>query len=113
MVFDYMDHDLTGLMEREGSRFTVPQVSQSCHAEYRLCQFMAHAISLAEACGVHSLFSVISLDIANAQQQCQINTCNTCRLLLILLSTACWVAACIMAQSRVIPSCLFRQRLPL
>ncbi len=28
MVFDYMDHDLTGLMEREGHRFTVPQVSQ-------------------------------------------------------------------------------------
>ena len=26
MVFDYMDHDLTGLMEREGHRFTVPQV---------------------------------------------------------------------------------------
>ena len=29
MVFDYMDHDLTGLMEREGHRFTVPQVTQS------------------------------------------------------------------------------------
>lgn len=28
MVFDYMDHDLTGLMEREGHRFTIPQVSQ-------------------------------------------------------------------------------------
>ena len=29
MVFDYMDHDLTGLMEREGHRFTVPQVDQA------------------------------------------------------------------------------------
>lgn len=27
MVFDYMDHDLTGLMEREGHNFTYPQVS--------------------------------------------------------------------------------------
>ena len=27
MVFDYMDHDLTGLMEREGHNFTTPQVS--------------------------------------------------------------------------------------
>ena len=27
MVFDYMDHDLTGLQEREGHRFTIPQVS--------------------------------------------------------------------------------------
>lgn len=26
MVFDYMDHDLTGLMEREGHNFTIPQV---------------------------------------------------------------------------------------
>ena len=34
MVFDYMDHDLTGLMEREGHRFTVPQVSQ--HKQHQL-----------------------------------------------------------------------------
>lgn len=27
MVFDYMDHDMTGLMERLGYKFTVPQVS--------------------------------------------------------------------------------------
>lgn len=26
MVFDYMDHDMTGLMERLGFKFTVPQV---------------------------------------------------------------------------------------
>lgn len=26
MVFDYMDHDMTGLMERLGYKFTVPQV---------------------------------------------------------------------------------------
>ncbi len=27
MVFDYMDHDLTGLMERKSYKFSVPQVS--------------------------------------------------------------------------------------
>ena len=39
MVFDYMDHDLTGLMEREGHRFTVPQVSikSVSHVECSLC----------------------------------------------------------------------------
>ena len=26
MVFEYMDHDLTGLSDRPGMRFTVPQV---------------------------------------------------------------------------------------
>jgi hypothetical protein len=26
MVFDYMDHDLTGLMERQNHKFTLPQV---------------------------------------------------------------------------------------
>ena len=34
MVFDYMDHDLTGLMEREGHRFTVPQVGQGRHQHF-------------------------------------------------------------------------------
>ena len=33
MVFDYMDHDLTGLMERKGYKFTVPQV--------RLCTLLS------------------------------------------------------------------------
>lgn len=37
MVFDYMDHDLTGLMEREGHRFTVPQVSKLCTTAFRAC----------------------------------------------------------------------------
>ena len=27
MVFDYMDHDLTGLMQRRQNKFTVPEVS--------------------------------------------------------------------------------------
>ena len=26
MVFEYMDHDLTGLADRPGLRFTVPQI---------------------------------------------------------------------------------------
>jgi hypothetical protein len=26
MVFEYMDHDLTGLADRPGMRFTVPQI---------------------------------------------------------------------------------------
>lgn len=26
MVFEYMDHDLTGLSDRPGMRFTVPQI---------------------------------------------------------------------------------------
>jgi hypothetical protein len=26
MVFEYMDHDLTGLADRPGIRFTVPQI---------------------------------------------------------------------------------------
>ena len=26
MVFDYMDHDLTGLLERRGYKLTLPQV---------------------------------------------------------------------------------------
>jgi cyclin-dependent kinase 12/13 len=28
MVCDYMDHDLTGLMERRNYKFTLPQVHQ-------------------------------------------------------------------------------------
>ena len=28
MVFDYMDHDLTGLMERRQYNFSVPHVSR-------------------------------------------------------------------------------------
>lgn len=35
MVFEYMDHDLTGLADRPGMRFTAPQVcstnSRSAH----------------------------------------------------------------------------------
>ena len=31
MVCDYMDHDLTGLMERRNYKFTLPQVPQ--HAQ--------------------------------------------------------------------------------
>lgn len=26
MVFEYMDHDLTGLADRPGLRFTIPQI---------------------------------------------------------------------------------------
>lgn len=26
MVFEYMDHDLTGLADRSGMRFSVPQI---------------------------------------------------------------------------------------
>jgi len=26
MVFEYMDHDLTGLSDRPGMRFTIPQI---------------------------------------------------------------------------------------
>lgn len=37
MVFDYMDHDLTGLMEREGHRFTVPQVGQGQLSRLPFC----------------------------------------------------------------------------
>ena len=37
MVFDYMDHDLTGLMEREGHRFTVPQVWQQVLKRHIKC----------------------------------------------------------------------------
>lgn len=40
MVFDYMDHDLTGLMEREGHRFTIPQVSQHILAAASLLSFL-------------------------------------------------------------------------
>lgn len=29
MVFEYMDHDLTGLADRPGLRFTVPQIKVS------------------------------------------------------------------------------------
>ena len=29
MVFEYMDHDLTGLSDRPGMRFTVPQIKVS------------------------------------------------------------------------------------
>lgn len=32
MVFDYMDHDMTGLMERLGYKFTVPQVCDHMHS---------------------------------------------------------------------------------
>lgn len=36
MVFEYMDHDLTGLADRPGMRFTAPQVcstnSRTAHA---------------------------------------------------------------------------------
>ncbi|KAL3141213.1 hypothetical protein ABBQ38_003552 [Trebouxia sp. C0009 RCD-2024] len=39
MVFDYMDHDLTGLMEREGHRFTVPQIKLYMK---HLCNGLAH-----------------------------------------------------------------------
>lgn len=39
MVFDYMDHDLTGLMEREGHRFTVPQIKLYMK---QLCSGLAH-----------------------------------------------------------------------
>ena len=40
MVFDYMDHDLTGLMEREGHRFTVPQVENNLHYSCLILWFM-------------------------------------------------------------------------
>jgi hypothetical protein len=30
MVFEYMDHDLTGLADRPGMRFTVPQIKVEC-----------------------------------------------------------------------------------
>lgn len=29
MVFEYMDHDLTGLADRPGLRFTIPQIKVS------------------------------------------------------------------------------------
>jgi hypothetical protein len=29
MAFDYMDHDLTGLMERQNHKFTLPQVRKA------------------------------------------------------------------------------------
>ena len=29
MVFEYMDHDLTGLSERPGMKFTIPQIKVS------------------------------------------------------------------------------------
>lgn len=29
MVFEYMDHDLTGLADRPGMRFSVPQIKVS------------------------------------------------------------------------------------
>lgn len=35
MVFEYMDHDLTGLADRPGLRFTVPQV-KVLYAVHRL-----------------------------------------------------------------------------
>jgi len=31
MVFEYMDHDLTGLADRPGMRFTVPQIKVYNH----------------------------------------------------------------------------------
>lgn len=40
MVFEYMDHDLTGLADRPGLRFTVPQIKvlellpTSCYINY-------------------------------------------------------------------------------
>jgi len=30
MVFEYMDHDLTGLADRPGMRFSVPQIKVFC-----------------------------------------------------------------------------------
>ena len=43
MVFDYMEHDLTGLMEREGHRFTVPQVIQSRRPP--VSQLFSHSVA--------------------------------------------------------------------
>ena len=31
MVFEYMDHDLTGLSDRPGMRFTIPQIKVKNH----------------------------------------------------------------------------------
>lgn len=38
MVFEYMDHDLTGLSDRPGMRFTVPQI--------KVCLFHLALLSL-------------------------------------------------------------------
>lgn len=34
MVFEYMDHDLTGLSDRPGMRFSVPQIKVQVYAHY-------------------------------------------------------------------------------
>lgn len=36
MVFEYMDHDLTGLADRPGMRFSVPQIKVS-NVHYPFC----------------------------------------------------------------------------
>ena len=43
MVFDYMDHDMTGLMERVHYKFTVPQVGLRTYPP-------VHSISNYHAC---------------------------------------------------------------
>lgn len=35
MVFEYMDHDLTGLADRPGMRFSVPQIKVSRCSDYK------------------------------------------------------------------------------
>lgn len=34
MVFEYMDHDLTGLSDRPGMRFSVPQIKVLVYAHH-------------------------------------------------------------------------------
>ena len=56
MVFDYMDHDLTGLMEREGHRFTIPQVSLAAASLLSLLLAL-HVLAVA----LHVLFTPVCL----------------------------------------------------
>ena len=35
MVFEYMDHDLTGLADRPGMRFSVPQIKVLLEVEMK------------------------------------------------------------------------------
>ena len=51
MVFEYMDHDLTGLADRPGMRFSVPQIkvfAKKMHASFFYCSI---AILIYENCG--------------------------------------------------------------